>query len=172
MLEALRKWCDRNPLHSSDQSNKSRDRFFNSRQEDYRQRPCVYGTSTSHNAVNCDKIASVGDRKKYLSERRLCFNCTGTRHRAADCRITRSCQKCNGRHHTSICDKEPQQLLLTRFEDEVIYPVVVVNVNGIMACRALLDTGTGSSYASATLVKHLGKQPARTECKRIYMMLC
>lgn len=171
MLEALRKWCNRNPLHSSDQSNKSRDRFFNSRQEDYLQRPCVYCTSTSHKSVYCDKIASVGDSKKHLSERRLCFNSTGTRHRAADCRITRSCQKCNGRHHTSICDKEPQQLLLTTFEDEVIYPVVVVNVNEI-TCRALLDTGAGSSYASATLVKHLGKEPARTECKRIDMMLC
>ena len=171
MLEALRKWCDRNPLHSSNQSNKLQDRFFNSRQEDYRQRLCVYCTSTSHKSVNCDKIASVGDTKKYLSERRLCFNCTGTRHRAAECHITRSCQKCNGRHHTSICDKEPQQLLLTTFEDEVIYPVVVVNVNGI-TCQALLDRGAGSSYASATLVKHLGKQPPRTECKRIDMMLC
>ena len=74
MLETLRKGCDRNPLHSSDQSNKSQDRFFNSRQEDYRQRPCIYCTSTSHKSVNCDKIASVRDRKKYLSERRLCFN--------------------------------------------------------------------------------------------------
>lgn len=100
MLEALCKWCDRNPLHSSDQSNKSRDRFLNSRQEDYRQTPCVSCTSTSHKSVNCDKIASVEDRKKHLSERRLCFNCTGTRHRAADCRVTRSCQKFNGRHHT------------------------------------------------------------------------
>ena len=38
MLEAFHKWCDRNPLHSSDQSNKSQDRFFNSSQEDYQQR--------------------------------------------------------------------------------------------------------------------------------------
>ena len=157
MLEALRKWCDRNPLHSSDQSNKSRDRFINSRQEDYRQRPRVYCTSTSHKSVNCDKIASVGDRKKHLSERRLCFNCTGTRHRAADCRITRSCQKCNGRHHTSICDKETQQLLLTTFEDEVIYSVVVCNVNGI-TCRALLDTGAGISI-------YIGQAPWETTSK-------
>ena len=35
-----------------------------------------------------------------------------------------------------------------------------------------MDTGAGSSYASATLVKHLGKQPARTEYKRMDMMLC
>ena len=73
MFEALCKWCDRNPLHSSNQSNKSRDRFFNSRQEDYLQRPCIYCTSTSHKSVNCDKIASVGDRGRKL----LCFSYIG-----------------------------------------------------------------------------------------------
>lgn len=32
--------------------------------------------------------------------------------------------------------------------------------------------GTGSAYASAALNKHLGKQPSRTEHKRIDMMKC
>ena len=81
--------------------------------------------------------------------------------------------KCNDRHHTSICDKEQPQSLLTTYmyEDAVIYPVVVVNVDGI-TCRALLDTGTGSAYASAALGKRLGKQPSRTEHKRKDMMMC
>ena len=96
MLETLRKGCDRNPLHSYDQPVKLRDRFFNSRQEDWKQRPCVYCGSAEHKSVDCSKVV----RKRHLSEKRLCFNCTGTRHRAAECCITRSCQKCNGRHHT------------------------------------------------------------------------
>ena len=171
MLETLRKGCDRNPLHSYDQPVKSRDRFFNSRQEDWKQRPCVYCGSAEHKSVDCSKVVSVAERKKHLSEKRLCFNCTGTRHRAAECRITRSCQKCNGRHHPSICDKEHPQLLVTTYEDAVIYPMVVVNVDGIK-CRALLDTGAGSAYASAVLIKHLGEQPSRTEHKRIDMMMC
>ena len=33
----------------------------------------------------------------------------------------------------------------------VIYPAVVVKVQGVK-CRALLDTGAGSSYASAALL--------------------
>ena len=114
---------------------------------------------------------NVAQRKKYLSEKRLCFNCTGTRHRAADCRIVRSCQKCNGRHHTSICDRDSQQMLLATGEGAVIYPVVVVDVHGIK-CRALLDTGAGSSYASAALIERLRKQPSRMERKRIDMMMC
>ena len=172
MLEALRKWCDRNPLPSSEQPIlKVRDKLYNSRQEEWKPRPCVYCESSGHKSVDCDKIVGVAQRKKHLSEKRLCFNCTGTKHRAAECRIVRSCQKCSGRHHTSICDRESQQMLLATGEGAVIYPVVVVNVNGI-TCRALLDTGAGSPYSSAALIKRLGKEPARTQHKRIDMMMC
>lgn len=74
VLEALPKWCDPNPLHSSDQSVKSQDRFFNSRQEDWKHRPCVYCGSAEHKSVDCNKVVSVAERKKHLSEKRLCFN--------------------------------------------------------------------------------------------------
>ena len=52
----------------------------------------------------------------------------------------------------------------------VTYPVVVVEVNGIR-CRALLDTGAGSSYASASLLSELKLNPCHKEYKRIEMML-
>ena len=42
MLEALRKWCDRNPLPSFEQPiHKVRDKLYNSRQEEWKPRPCV-----------------------------------------------------------------------------------------------------------------------------------
>ena len=189
LVEALRKWTVRNPAKPDEDPDhekppswkqpfkpppkfpKSRDRMFNSRQEEWKTRPCVYCELREHKSVDCGKVVGVALRKKYLSEKRLCFNCTGTRHRAAECRIVRSCQKCNGRHHTSICDRDSQQMLLATGEGAVIYPVVVVVVDGIK-CRALLDTGAGSSYASAALIKRLGKQPSRMEHKRIDMMMC
>ena len=34
-----------------------------------------------------------------------------------------------------------------------------------------MDTGAGCAYASAVLIKHFGKQPSRTEHKRIDMMM-
>ena len=49
--------------------------------------------------------------------------------------------------------------------------MVVVDVDGIR-CRALLDTGAGSSYVSAALVEQLNKRPAHVEHKQIEMMLC
>ena len=38
-------------------------------------------------------------------------------------------------------------------------------------CRALLDTGAGSSYVSSAITDHLGLRPIREEYKRIEMML-
>ena len=51
-----------------------------------------------------------------------------------------------------------------------IYPVVVAKVNGI-CCRALLDTGAGSSYASAALLDQIKTRPVRKEVRRIEMMM-
>lgn len=62
-------------------------------------------------------------------------------------------------------------MLLIIFEDEVIYLVVVVNVNEII-CRVLLDIGVVSFYVLVILVKYFGKELVRIECKRIDMMFC
>ena len=45
-----------------------------------------------------------------------------------------------------------------------------MEVEGIR-CRALLDTGAGSSYASATMIERLNKQPDHKQYKRIEMMM-
>ena len=61
---------------------------------------------------------------------------------------------------------------MTASENHVssVYPVVVVNIGGTK-CRALLDTGAGSSYASATLLNLLQTRDCRQETRRIEMML-
>ena len=61
-------------------------------------------------------------------------------------------------------------MLVANGETKVIYPVVLVKVDGI-TCRALLDTGAGSSYASGALLDRLKKRPGRKEYKRIEMMM-
>ena len=61
-------------------------------------------------------------------------------------------------------------MLVANGDSSVIYPVVVVEVNGIR-CRALLDTGAGSSYASAALLDRIKTRPVRKEVRRIKMMM-
>ena len=57
-----------------------------------------------------------------------------------------------------------------RFSEGVIYPIVLIEIDGIKT-HALLDAGAGSSYASAKLINALNKRPKDTKTKRIDMML-
>ena len=60
-------------------------------------------------------------------------------------------------------------MLVAKEESKVIYPVLVVKVEGITS-RALLDTGVASSYASEALLDRLKKRPVRKDYKKIEMM--
>ena len=51
----------------------------------------------------------------------------------------------------------------------MVYPVVLVNVNGVK-CRALIDTGAGSSYASSALLDATKAKPRKREVRRVEMM--
>ena len=70
--------------------------------------------------------------------------------------------------HTSICDKNSQMMIAA--ESLVIHPVLVVKVNNIM-CQTLLDTGAGSSYASAALLERLKLKPIKKETKNMDMVM-
>ena len=94
-------------------------------------------------------------RKAILVKKKACFNCTGLAHRASECRSTTKCKNCGKRHHISICGETEQPkpaLAAHREEDQqVIYPTVLVEIDGVKA-HVLLDAGAGSSYASAKLI--------------------
>ena len=89
--------------------------------------------------------------------------------------------KCKRRHHTSICDAPGEngpptastndKLLntATNANKPVVYPVVIVDVNGVK-CRALIDTGAGSSYASSKLLDTIKAQPKKKEIRRVEML--
>ncbi|XP_028418013.1 uncharacterized protein LOC114543407 [Dendronephthya gigantea] len=181
-VEALRKWCVRNPISEEDRKSDHKGtshyqqksgKFLHAKQESWKPRLCVFCESTLHKSVDCDQVVDITSRKKILLEKKLCFNCTGVKHRASECRSKTTCFRCNAKHHTSICDDQgsaTKQMMLATGKGRVIYPVVVAVVNGIK-CRALLDTRAGSSYISADLVKLLRKQLSRTEYRHIDMMM-
>ena len=54
--------------------------------------------------------------------------------------------------------------MLARTDTNVICPLEIIKVNGIK-CRALLDTGSGSSHASESLIDLFKMNPARKEHK-------
>ena len=170
LVDELRKWTERNPIQFKQSDKPWRDKNFQTQQErDGKNRGCVYCGKQDHKSVDCKTVVTVDDRRKVLSSKRLCFNCTGNKHRADDCKSRSLCQR---RHHTSICNSVSNQLMTatTMERPHVIYPVVVVEVLGVK-CRALLDTGAGSSYASAALLDRLKIRPHQREVRQIEMMM-
>lgn len=190
LVDALRRWTERNPIPLDDRgagpnfAESTRPRFnrqeklFQAKQNDFKSRPCVYCEETSHKSYECNKVVEVDKRRDILRQKRLCYNCTGSSHRAAECQVKSGCRNCHKRHHTSICDNrsshnkasQPSQTMLATGVQGIVYPVVVVKVNGT-TCRALLDTGAGSSYISSKLVDILKIKPVTREYRRIDMMM-
>ena len=67
-------------------------------------------------------------------------------HRAAECR-SKSCQYCDSKHHLPVSDKKSGGVLLATGEVGVVYPAVIVKVEGVS------DTGSGSTYVSISVNK-------------------
>lgn len=73
------------------------------------------------------------------------------------------------------CDREvkhpKEKAYTTNNNDGGIFPIVTVRVGGVM-CRALMDSGAGSSYVSAKLIHLLKAKPVEVETKQIDMLMC
>ena len=181
LSEAVRLWTKRNPVEereTSEQLNSKRDRsnkLFQARGGDGKPNKCVYCNDVTHRSSECQKISTVDEQKQSLAKKKLCFNCATRNHCAAECVSKKTCLHCHKRHHSSICDREQtdsgKQTLMTASENnEGIMPVLTVKVDGI-TCRVLIDTGVGSSYASAKLLDLLKKKPSETKTKRVDMLI-
>ena len=170
LVEALEKWTVRNPTPLSDKRNPEKGNGYGkSYQAKQTKSECVYCEKPDYRSSDCKTAKTVTERRKILSDKKLCFNCTGAKHRAAECRSAKTCLKCKNKLHTSTCDKladSKSEPMLVTTETNVTYPVVIIKVNGVK-CRALLDTGSGSSYISESFIDLLKINPVRKEYKTI-----
>ena len=103
LIEALRKWTERNPAtdEKSEKHQGKHDKNFHTQQKSSQARKCAYCDSEQHKASECTSVTSIPERKKILSSKKACFNCTRRGHQATKCR-SQNCFNCGGRHHSSI----------------------------------------------------------------------
>ena len=107
-VKALERWIKNNPNRETSGSKYPKEKgrtFFAKNHGNNNDKGCLFCSNEGHKAVRCDKVTNPGDRRKIFAEKQLCFNCAGGQHRAADCKSKNRCQTCQGKHHTSICDK-------------------------------------------------------------------
>lgn len=64
---------------------------------------CIYCNLNNHDIYRCNKFKalSVDQRKSLVQDKKLCYNCLGTRHLVENCQ-SRGCKTCNGRHNTLL----------------------------------------------------------------------
>jgi hypothetical protein len=173
LAEALRLWVRRNPAADRDDEREKKKRDMKTFHS-HVGRGCVYCDCKDHKANDCQKVTTVSDRKQILAKKHLCFNCALGSHQAAKCQSRISCQKCGKRHHTSICDKqtnEERKIALTaNGVGEGVFPVVLLKVDGITT-RALIDSGSNSSYVSAKVADMMSKKPSESMTRQVEMLM-
>ena len=65
---------------------------------------CVF-CQQSHSPADCNSVPDLNARKRILRNNGRCFNCLRTNHLSRNCRSTSKCKRCQGKHHTSICER-------------------------------------------------------------------
>ena len=61
----------------------------------------AWRVSTEETVSKLQKM-SINDRRTYVFEKRLCFNCLLPGHRGSSCRSAKRCTRCNSKHHTLL----------------------------------------------------------------------
>ena len=86
----------RNPILQEDRAagpsfsdaNKGRfsraEKLFQTKQYEPKPRCCIYCDGSDHKSVDCKKVQEVDRRREIIRQKRLCFNYTGSNHRAAN----------------------------------------------------------------------------------------
>ena len=80
LVEALRKWTEHNPkIFAPPDKNQKRDKMYYTRENEHKSRVCVYCDKEGHKSSKCKTVTKVSGRRLILSQKRLCFNCTGSK---------------------------------------------------------------------------------------------
>ena len=80
LVEALRKWTEHNPkIFVPPDKNQKRDKMYYTRENEQKSRVCVYCDKEGHKSSKCKTVTKVSGRRSILSQKRLCFNCTGSK---------------------------------------------------------------------------------------------
>ena len=73
----------------------------------------------AHPPAKCTTVTQIEARKQILKQSGRCFRCLRKGHIGRECRSSTKCSHCNGRHHASVCPREPLQQLSNNASSQV-----------------------------------------------------
>ena len=126
--------------------------------------PCIL-CKNLHRLWYCDKFKSMKphDRRKLVTDNKLCENCLRANHSMENCRKNSVCKvpKCGLKHtqwiHVDAMDhSSASNANHNSCDPDTFMPIVRVNVNESVSALCLLDSGSNSSFCTRALVDSLG----------------
>ena len=94
-ISALEKCTVRNPLVLSDNRNPEKGNSYSkSYQAKQTKNECMYCEKPDHKSSDCKTAKPMTERRKILSNKKLCFSCTGAKHRVTECFRAKTWLKC------------------------------------------------------------------------------
>lgn len=141
--------------------------------------------SENHFVFKCREfeLKPVADRRKFVLEKGLSFNCLSPSHKVKECKSKKRCRedKCGKRHHTLLHLGPPQQNenKVSKNESEArttrsrtttdtylqVIPVTLTHNNKSVTTNAILDSGSDSTLICEETARKLGlggkEQPLR-----------
>ena len=172
------------------QNNKKRGQSFTVSQSQTNECPKC---TQLHGVYACEafKNLSVDERRKFVQEKRLCFNCLKQNHQVRDCPTHKKCKMCNKTHNTLLHDGKASatsaitqasaniqvthvkqvssQVTKTRINSnyQVILQTAIINIldktGKPTACRALLDSGSQINLITNACRAKLGLSVINTD---------
>ncbi|XP_040064897.1 uncharacterized protein LOC120838860 [Ixodes scapularis] len=67
---------------------------------------CFFCSSKKHGTPDCNSRITLAEKTRRLQNAQRCFRCTKVGHMARICRGTPCCNRCRGRHTSSMCDPD------------------------------------------------------------------
>lgn len=143
---------------------------------------CLFCDSSTHGPESCSSDLDLTARKEKLKSQRRCFRCTWTGHMAGQCKRRVKCDKCQGRHVTSMCDpnykpKKPASTE-TQAHSTVITSSAAASCSTVLLqafrawvvtrqkcayVRGMFDSGSQSTFVREDLVRDLKLHVLREE---------
>ena len=131
LVKVLESWTRRNPetvdVDLGTRRNEKpvfkspkKERIYAVKDRQWKQKLCVFFDGSDRKSTGCTKVTDLNERKKIFSSKKLCFNCSGSKHRASECKSKTGCQTCGAKHHSSLCEKA-DTLLVASSGESVIY---------------------------------------------------
>ena len=130
---------------------------------------CSFCKSSEHRPFKCQDLIKLKPKDRYnlVKRKNLCLKCFGSSHTSNDCKSF-DCKICKQKHNSllhfnneEVTQENPETVVSTsvRSNNQVILATALVTVTDSQGkkhlCRALLDSGSESSFITEKLAERL-----------------